>query len=1625
MADVTEKIIFELVGTGAFKTVADDIGKISAAINTAKEDLKGLSGAISGFEGGSINVPTINMGTSNIDTGGLGGIAPGARAASQALGDMNYEAGRTSQAMNEVNYNTGKTVTQFRDMDSTVGEAGNSLANQRYALYDAADAFGYLATMATAAYASTAGVAIMFEEQFSQVHRTADLVGSEVGAMKEELIDLTREIPASFGNLADVAAIGGQIGIAKDDIVEFTRVVTMMATTTDVTLEESALLFGRFQTLLGTTTDEFEALGSAILEVGVDSAAGEAEIAKMSIELAAVASQAGLTEVQLIALTGTLASAGIPAERGRSAVQNSFDLMDRAIRDNGEELQKWAALAGVSADEFAASWGTTDFFGMFKRSVEGLAQAGSSAGAVLDDLGVRNARTRTGLQSLASAVDLLDKTVALSTDGWDQALALQEHFGIAADTVASRMILLKNEVMALMDQLGRGFVDTGVFTGAMTVLGNALWFVTEIIERVPLASWFSTAASAGLLVVSAMATFKRISALVAANSFALADSQKAMSKGFSGTREASQSLLSSLFSLNGAQKDAVVAEKVAVTSKELLMAATLQQRVATQLATAEQQKYNAVILGNDAAFQKASAAIAMHEKNLVKANAAVDAAKIKNDQLNASLVTQATAAKSAATAQTTAATSASWFATKLTGLKDGLLNVGKSLLRMAPQLLIFTAAGAGINLAIGALRHFTTGAEEGGRKIEGLNAALAEDTKQWEESGEAVALYAVAMDKTGKTVRTDIELVNENTDATALLAEAKSQLGWETGVLAQAAAEATGAQADLGDEVEVATEQIYSQIVAIDKAVLALMRKDFLENPLDGPTKLFPEINDENWAQVIVQWEAMAKAGDEGAISMERLTAASLDLDGETAKEVAAEIDGIYNAVEAAHTELYNFIETQKDDGSEEWAEKHAELQENLDKTSEAYNRASFASALLNKMNADFTGPIFEMGADEIIEGAQNAYYEIKNTEGAMQDYQVSIGGVYYASADAADAHFALADAMFAFGSSLAVNGTNFDIYTQSGRANMEALSAAVEAAVIDANGDAIKLAENIGVINAAMVANGMDAVEVLNMVMGIVGNVKNALGMDFSIPQLGVDLKRVAPAIDTFGLSLNEGYTQAKARADRQGRNRGAADGAKRLGDEAEKAAKEIRTLSDYVSDLSSVMSNAFDFRWGHMQQLDDTADAWQSINDWAESAAEAIKDARDELRDAKDAIRDIKNEIKGIDADLAELKAQESVLEFQLKVAIDYGDELRAKQIEAELLGNRAEQSEVGAKRSDAKRDLDEGERDLTDATKKLSEAQQDAQRDLTGTTESAREQRDMVWDLLESYQKQIETYANTGASTQDLEQYSKRLRSEFEDQLRQLGYNQTEVKNYSVTFEDLTKVIQNVPRNITVSINNNPALRALDEYRAGLSKTDSSLKNTRGEADRLSDAIDVFQGLDLSGPRREFDTFSESIGDAADAIQKLIDESNKDPFKNIGGGSKSVGSSLFSGIVFPGFAKGGLVPDKDGIFGFQPQGTDTVPAMLTPGEYVIPRNVVNAIGTPFFDALRNNRGTVPVTGNTYIHQGGAPSVQLVELMPHQFNSMVTAVSRNVGQAMASGADLSVATTRANNRAVRAGAN
>ncbi|MCD6149079.1 hypothetical protein J7J18_06935 [bacterium] len=76
---------------------------------------------------------------------------------------------------------------------------------------------------------------------------------------------------------------------------------------------------------------------------------------------------------------------------------------------------------------------------------------------------------------------------------------------------------------------------------------------------------------------------------------------------------------------------------------------------------------------------------------------------------------------------------------------------------------------------------------------------------------------------------------------------------------------------------------------------------------------------------------------------------------------------------------------------------------------------------------------------------------------------------------------------------------------------------------------------------------------------------------------------------------------------------------------------------------------------------------------------------------------------------------------------------------------------------------------------------------------------------------------------------------------------------------------------------------------------------------------------------------------------------------------------------GIRVPMMRRGGLVPLRRQAGGPVPgQGRgDSVPALLEPGEYVVPRPVVEKIGVSFFDALR--KGVVPPTITPFHYQAG----------------------------------------------------
>lgn len=222
-----------------------------------------------------------------------------------------------------------------------------------------------------------------------------------------------------------------------------------------------------------------------------------------------------------------------------------------------------------------------------------------------------------------------------------------------------------------------------------------------------------------------------------------------------------------------------------------------------------------------------------------------------------------------------------------------------------------------------------------------------------------------------------------------------------------------------------------------------------------------------------------------------------------------------------------------------------------------------------------------------------------------------------------------------------------------------------------------------------------------------------------------------------------------------------GLSSGLGNVGKAAGGAAKQVRTLVDYASDLATVFSRSFDLQFKSGLQMDAVSDSWQALTD---------------------RIRDARTELLGLTADKA-------IKEYFLSVANQFGDSLRGGVLTAEIA-------------------------ELND---KIAETQANASTELNGNTKAARQNRKTITDLAKGYQDYITALAEGGADQATLNAAVAASEAEFRAQATALGFSNAQLQPYIASFRNLTTVINAIPRNITINYNPNPALQALNEFAA----------------------------------------------------------------------------------------------------------------------------------------------------------------------------------------------------------------
>jgi len=274
------------------------------------------------------------------------------------------------------------------------------------------------------------------------------------------------------------------------------------------------------------------------------------------------------------------------------------------------------------------------------------------------------------------------------------------------------------------------------------------------------------------------------------------------------------------------------------------------------------------------------------------------------------------------------------------------------------------------------------------------------------------------------------------------------------------------------------------------------------------------------------------------------------------------------------------------------------------------------------------------------------------------------------------------------------------------------------------------------------------------------------------SIDSIGVNTENSAEAANL----LAKGYRDAEDAA------KDTASAAGDVADETEDATKSIRTLMDYASDLEGIFDRAFDLRFGRQNSIDTISEAWQKF-------AEQVNEARMALEE--------------LQATQEDLGADRSIKEYFLSVAEAYGDVLRAATLRNEI--------------AELDRQQAENQKALAEATATTLGANS-----LGGDSTQGRANRQELLGMVKSYQEYIGVLASTGASQSELSAATALARSQFEQQAREMGFQEADIQMYAQAFDDVTFAINNIPRNITVDANTNPAIQALNELNAKLEQS-----------------------------------------------------------------------------------------------------------------------------------------------------------------------------------------------------------
>lgn len=320
--------------------------------------------------------------------------------------------------------------------------------------------------------------AMSFEDAWTGVTKTVEGTPEQLKAVNDGLKELAVTTSSSYEDIAHYAELAGQMGVATDAVTGFTKTITMLGDTTNLVGEDAAQQIAKFANIMVSkeqqTNDYYERLGSTIVDLGNNFATTEADIMNMSMRMATAGKQAGFSSQEVLALSTTLSSLGLRAQEGGSSMSKMLQRISLAVATGSEELQAYAEVAGMTADEFSKAWGD-NAANAFLKFLQGI-QNSENELVKLNDLGLANeVRLTRAMGSLATNTDLYASALDTANSAWMENTAMVNEAEKRYATLKSALSQTWEAIKQAGNELGQALTPS--LKNILGVVKDvALWF---------------------------------------------------------------------------------------------------------------------------------------------------------------------------------------------------------------------------------------------------------------------------------------------------------------------------------------------------------------------------------------------------------------------------------------------------------------------------------------------------------------------------------------------------------------------------------------------------------------------------------------------------------------------------------------------------------------------------------------------------------------------------------------------------------------------------------------------------------------------------------------------------------------------------------------------------------------------------------------------------------------------------------------------------------------------------------------------------------------------------------------------------------------------------------------------